>query len=117
MSDKEIHIHVGENFDAMAKRVADAWHRAEKQEAVCERHISFVGWDMLASVMTNRRYELLRYVKHHPVESVAALARAIHRDYKRVHEDVSALENIGLLQRQNGKLFAGYDRIESSISL
>lgn len=117
MSKKEVHIHVGENFDAMAKRVSDAWHRAEKGEDVFEHHTSFVSWDMLASVMTNRRYELLRYIKRHPVKSVASLAREMHRDYKRVHEDVSALESAGLIQRQDGMLLAGYDRIESSILL
>ncbi len=117
MTDKHINIHVGEGFDAVAKRVAEAWHRAERGEPVQERHVSFVSWDLLSSVMTNRRYELLRYVHHHPAKNIASLAREMHRDYKRVYEDVHALESAGLISRRGGMWCADYNRIDSSIHL
>lgn len=49
MTDKRMELHVGEGFDEVAKRVTDAWHRAEHGEDVHEIHTSFVSWDLLAS--------------------------------------------------------------------
>lgn len=117
MTEKYINIHVGEGFDKTEKRIAEAWHRAEQGENVQEHHISFISWDLLASVMTNRRYELLRYIHQHPVKNIAELARDMHRDYKRVYTDVHALESAGLLSRENGLILADYDSINSSIPL
>jgi len=116
---KGITLHVGESFDTVAGRVAKAWHRAERGEDVHERHVTFASWEALSSVMTKKRYELLRYVRHHPVRSVAALARDIGRDYKRVHEDVEALTEIGLLERGVGLwgLRAPFDQIQTTISI
>ena len=113
---KGVTLHVGEGFDAVAQRVADAWHRAERGEDVHERHVTFVSWEAIASVMTEKRYELLRYVRRHPARSVAALAREIGRDYKRVHEDIEALAKIGLIERDHG-LRAPFDQIEATISI
>lgn len=113
---KEIKLHVGENFDQVASRVAGAWHRAERGEAVHEHHVTFVSWKAISSVMTEKRYELLRYLRHHPARSVAALARDVGRDYKRVHEDVQALAGIGLIERDRG-LRAPFDEIQATISL
>jgi predicted transcriptional regulator len=117
MTDKQINIHLGEGFEAVAKRVKSAWKRAARGEKIYERHVSFVSWDLLASVMTNRRYELLRYVHNHPTKNIASLAREMRRDYKRVYEDVHALESVGLINLQDGMLRTDYDRIDSSIQL
>ncbi len=112
----EVELHVGEDFDSVSKRVAAAWHRAEHDEEVSEHHVTFASWSAISSVMTEKRYELLRYVHRHPVKSVAALARDIGRDYKRVHEDVEALAEIGLIERGNG-IKVPFDRIQATISI
>jgi predicted transcriptional regulator len=113
---KGVTLHVGESFDAVAQRVADAWHRAERGEDVHERHVTFVSWAAISRVMTEKRYELLRYLRRHPARSVAALARENGRDYKRVHEDVEALAEIGLIERDHG-LRTPCDQIETTISI
>lgn len=116
---REISVHVGEKFDAVAGRVAKAWHRAARGEQVSERHVTFATWEALSSVMTPKRYELLRYVRRHPARSVAALARDIGRDYKRVHEDVAALTEIGLIERGVGiaGLRAPFNQIQTTIRI
>ena len=91
-------------------------HRAERGKDVHEQHVTFASWEAISSVMTKKRYELLRYLRHHPVPSVAALARDIGRDYKRVHEDVEALTGIGLIERSHG-LRAPFDQIQTTISI
>jgi predicted transcriptional regulator len=62
--------------------------------------------------MTANRLELLRQVDRMPARSVLALARALGRDYKRVHEDVEALVAAGLLGCGEAGLRAEYDAIQ-----
>lgn len=100
-----------------ARRFIDAWHRAERGEKFCERHIAFESWDALARVLTGKRVELLRYVHRHKVKSVRALAKALERDYSNVHADVQALAGAGLLKASNDGLRADYDTIETRIAI
>jgi predicted transcriptional regulator len=110
---REVEIHVEQTAEAMAARFVDAWRRAERGEVVDERHLSFESWKGLSRVLTAKRLELRR----HPAASVAALARAIGRDYKRVHEDVEALAESGLLTRDEAGLRTGYDEIRATIAV
>jgi predicted transcriptional regulator len=108
---------LGGGFDEVARRVADVRHRAERGEPVePEEHLTFESWEAMTSVMTPRRFELLHHLHRHPAASVAALARALGRDYKRVHEDVGALERVGLINRDHG-LRADYDEIRAVIAM
>ena len=65
--------------------------------------------------MTANRLEILRHVHRSPTASTLALARALNRDYKRVHEDVDALTNAGLLERRDAGLHADYDAIQIAL--
>jgi len=119
---KELQIHIGDGFDAMSKRVTDAWHRAERgelTEANAERHVGFETFELFSRIMTPRRVELLRHLHRQPARSIRALALALGRDYRRVHEDVSALVDAGLLDKDETGLHADYDavRIETRITM
>lgn len=100
-----------------ARRFVDAWHRAERGETFHERHLAFESWDALARVLTGKRMELLRYVRHHKVASVRALAKALKRDYRNVHADVQALTAARLLEAAEDGLRADYDAIETKIAI
>jgi predicted transcriptional regulator len=95
----------------------DAWHRTERGETLNERVLAFESWEGLARVMTGERYRLLRHVHDHPEPSVSALARALGRQYRRVHADVAALEQAGLPDRAEGGVRATADRIHAEIAL
>ena len=111
-------VFVGGTLKDAATRVADAWRRAERGEPVeTQDNVTFVSWSALASHMTEKRYELLRRLHERPAVSIRALARDLGRDFKRVHEDVAALEAIGLIEREGGLLRADYDEIHASIRL
>ena len=111
-------ILVGGSLRDAAQRVADVWHRAEQGEQVePEDNVTFVSWSALASVMSDRRYELLRHLHQHPASSIRALAREVGRDFKRVYEDIKALEAVGLVERDGHMLRADYDAIHTSILL
>ena len=116
---RELKIHVGETRDAMAARFIEAWHRAEHGETTSERHLSFDSFETMTRVLTPKRLELLRHLHRQPSASVAALSRAVQRDYKRVHEDVEALATAGLIERASDgtALFAPYETIQTTIAM
>lgn len=114
---RDLNVHVGGSFDDIAARVAGAWHRAKAGDTVGEDHLTFENWDALTKVMTAKRLELLRHLHAHPQKSVAALARSLQRDYRRVHEDVAILMNSGLIEQDETGLHAGYDEIRTVIAL
>jgi len=112
-------IKVGSGLRTAVAEVAEAWKAAAAgapQESTDK--IYFVDWSALCSVLTPKRYELIRYLrKEQTVVSIRALARALSRDIKRVHEDVVALEELGLIARnhETGVLSTDIDEITSTI--
>ena len=113
---KTAQLHVGSLKD-MGNRFIVAWHRAEKGEVVNETHITFLDFETMLSALSPKRLELLRYVRQHGATSVRELATKISRDYKNVHEDVVALEAIGLLLREGRKIIAPWDEVQTSVPL
>lgn len=103
---EDMKVVVGGTAEDDAAAFLDAVERAEHGEAVHERVLSFQSWEGLASVMTGERYRLLRHLHAHPEPSVSALARALGRQYRRVHEDVTVLEGAGLVIRDAAQAWA-----------
>jgi len=106
-----IRLHV-ESLEASGRRFVEAWRRAESGERVHEEHLSFASLEGLLATLSPKRIELIRLVRRRPHLSIAALARELGRDYKRVHGDVRALEMAGLLEEDETGLrapFAGAD--------
>jgi predicted transcriptional regulator len=115
---KDIDLHVGYDPTASKARVLDAIRRAEAGAVAPESHVTFESWNGLSKALSGKRLELLRHVRQQPAPTVAELARALGRDYKRVHEDVEILTTAGLLDRtQGGSVCAVYDEIRALISL
>lgn len=112
-----VKVVVGGHIEDDATAFLNAWHRAERGEPVHERVLAFESWEGLAQVMTGERYRLLRHLHEHPEPSVSALARALARQYRRVHADVAALEQAGLLDRSTGVVRTTADRISAEIQL
>lgn len=111
-------IYVGGTLEDAARRVAEAWNKAARGEAVePEDNVTFVSWSALSTVMTDRRHELLRHLHRAPAPSLRSLARDLGRDYKRVHADVAALAAVGLIRRDGRTLRADYSAIETRIML
>jgi predicted transcriptional regulator len=112
-------IHVGDSLGTIGKRVKDAVRRDQEGERMREHHLTFDSFATLAKVLTPRRLELLRHVHKHPAASIRALAQALGRDYRRVHEDVKALATAGLLERaaEGTEVTAPHDAIETRVAL
>lgn len=113
---RKVQLHI-ESLEESGARFVDAWHRLERGEAMAERHVSFVSLEALMAALTPRRLDLLRSLHEAPAASIADLARRTGRDYKRVHEDVGALETAGLITREADRLVVPFDEIEASLRL
>jgi predicted transcriptional regulator len=112
---KTVQIHVGDDLETIGKRVIDAWHRAERGELTgqsAEIHIGFENWETMTRTLSPKRLELLRHVHRHPAKNIRALAQALGRDYRRVHEDVEALGAAGLLDRDKDGVRTDYDAFD-----
>lgn len=113
----KLEVHVGGSFADTKRRVMNAVAAADHGPVESQTHITFETWAALSNVMTPKRFEILRRVHRQPAPSVAALARDLGRDYKRVHEDVEALVETGLLDREHGEVRTNYDEIRAIIAL
>jgi predicted transcriptional regulator len=111
-----IKLNVG-SIDDMGKRFVDTWHSIEKGKDVKETNLTFFNWREMVSALSPKRLELLRNIHAQPAKSIAAIAKALGRDYKRVYEDVSALEHAGLLIRDGALIKAPYDIVQANVSL
>jgi predicted transcriptional regulator len=113
----EIKLQVGGSLADDLATFKEAWRRAEAGDHRPERILSFESWEGLASVMTTERYRLLRHLHAHPEVSVNALARALDRQYRRVHADVAMLEKVGLIERVGGEVRATADTLHAVVTL
>lgn len=116
MAEREIQV----TADALARAGADvaaAWKAAEAGKPVpVSDSIYFRDWSALCAVLTPKRFDMIRHLRSAPAEGIRALARDLGRDVKRVHEDVVALEEIGLIERDgDGRLTAPFAEIASII--
>jgi predicted transcriptional regulator len=112
---RKISAHV-ETLEESGRRFVDAWRRAERGERVQEEHLSFESLEGLLATLSPKRIELVRFVRRRPNLSIAAVARALGRDYKRVHGDVRALEMAGLLEEGEAGLRAPYAGVDAQLS-
>jgi len=85
--------------------------------AIGERVLSFESWEGLARVLTGERFRLLRHVHASPAPTISPLARSLDRQYRRVHADVTALEQAELLERSADGLRTTADRMRTEITL
>lgn len=112
---KTVHVHIGETLESAGRRFLEGWKRAERGELTpesAELHVGFENWETMVRTLSPKRLELLRHVHQHPAKSIRALAQSLGRDYRRVHEDVEALEAAGLLDRDEEGVRADYDAFD-----
>lgn len=116
MRKRPVNVHVGSMKD-MGRRFIRAWKQVARGEKVREEQLTFADLATLLNALSPKRLELLREVHRESARSVRALAQRLQRDYKRVHEDVETLTELGLLQRDDGRVAAAYDVIHADFDL
>lgn len=81
-------------------------------------HFDFESPAALFRVLTPKRWELIECLQQDGPLGVRALARALGRDVKRVHEDATALIAVGLVEKTpEGKLVVPFAEIRADFML
>lgn len=65
--------------------------------------LSFGDIETMRKVLTPKRVELLKVIKHKKPGSVYALAKLARRDAKSVNTDVKVLESLGMLRAKKNR--------------
>jgi predicted transcriptional regulator len=84
-----------EIISAAGKRFKDVWKSGKSSPAV----FTFSSPSQLFSVISPKRWELIERLQHLGPSTIRGLARALDRDVKRVHDDVMAMIDWGLVER------------------
>lgn len=101
---------------AMGERFVGAWKSGEEQSPVAV--LTFSSPAQLFSVLTPKRWELIEHLQKIGPSSIRGLSRSLDRGIKRVHEDVTALAQWGLIEKtEDNKIWVPYEEIEADFIL
>src|SRR5262245_17705959 len=94
------------------ERTADAMRRIDAGQGYQGEFYSFTTLPLMLKVFSIKRWELITKLQELGPCSLRALARALDRDVKRVHEDVQVLLQEGIVERDKvEKLFVPFAHI------
>lgn len=101
---------VDESLKAVRAGFLSSW-KSGKYEG---EHFDFESPAALFRVLTPKRWELIQILQGTGPLGVRALARALGRDVKRVHEDAAAMIEVGMVEKtDDGKLVVPFDEIRA----
>jgi len=111
-------LRIRRNTDAaltdMGKRFTAAWKSGRSAAHV----FTFESPAALFRVLSPKRWELLERLQSLGPSSLRGLARSLERDVKRVHEDVAALIEVGLIEKtEQGRIHVPFEVIEADFEL
>ena len=106
MSDKDLQVKIEseEEFFADLLQQAERLDRGEIPARPVER-VSFPDLTTFYHYCTPKRLELLQELHKLDAVSIHALAKHLHRHYKNVFVDIKALEQAGLVQKNEQGLY------------
>lgn len=93
---KKVRIIV-EDIDGTKQRWRAALLAGKRADHAGITVISVPSWEVLAKVLSAPRLQILARLPELKPTSIAALARALGRDFKNVHAEVTFLANLGLI--------------------
>jgi len=119
MNTQVLHVRVGEDLPLTLERAAQAMRSLEKGEHPTPNfELGFENVAQFFSVFTPKRWELLAALREHGPISIFSLARLLHRDYKNVHADISALIEWTVVDKTEDNLvYAPFEDISVDVHL
>ena len=108
-----------ESFDAFKSRALDTARALDRGGAFeGEAHLSFPDLETLLTILTPKRFALMRALRQSGSSSVRALSGKLGRDYKAVHSDVAALIAHGLIEREaKDRVSVRWDHVHADLRL
>jgi len=107
---------VDATLDAMGRRFVASWRKGLPSTPLAT--FTFSSPAQLFSVISPKRWELIETLQRLGPTGIRPLARALERDVKRVHDDVSTLVDWGIVERtEAGLVHVPYDVIHADFNL
>lgn len=113
-----------ESFETMREETVEMARTAASDESDSQPSVvSFANVDQLRKILTERRIELLRALiaLDGAAESITALADALDRDYRSVHDDVTLLDSYGVIfvveEGRAKRPYVPYQRVHLDVEL
>ncbi len=107
-----IHIQAGGEMIDRARAGALAAVRSGKYQG---EHFGFESPAALFRTITPKRWELLAVLQKTGPLGIRGLARELDRDFRRVHDDVTALLQVGLIEKtDDGKVWVPFKEIRTN---
>lgn len=98
----------------MGRRFVHAWKTGKSESD----WLSFESIEGMFRALTPARWETLKFLQERGANSIRGLARDMERDVHRVHDDVTALKEHGLVaETEDGKVHVPYDVIHTEFDL
>ena len=121
MKTKKITIEI-RTLDNTLKEAGDVFEKLKKGQVVAEKSaLYFPNLKEMRRVLTEKRLELLRTIKHKKPSSVYELSRILNRDLKNVLQDVAYLADLGIVKVEETKdkkvPSVAYDRIAFEVAI
>jgi len=115
----KLNIIVGEPEASMRGRLLEHARKidaGEEVEPMCE--LGFTRITQMSEVFTPKRWELVEVLKATGAQSIYALAKRLHRHYRNVYQDVTALTEWLVIEKdEDGKVFVPWDEIDVQFPL
>ena len=117
MRDLQISIKTWDDSSREASDLLRGFDQGVFPERTVER-VYFHDFKTLLRYITPKRLVLLEELHKSGPMSVNALAKHLKRSYKNVHDDVAALETVGLIERdEQRKVCVLWNEIETTLKL
>jgi predicted transcriptional regulator len=108
-------------WESFKERALESAREFDRGEENGPRVLSFEDPERIQRLLTPRRLELLRSVMENPPGSIRQLAERLERNVSDVHDDVTLLEEYGIMKlEQDGRAkrpVVPYDEIEIEVTL
>jgi predicted transcriptional regulator len=103
-------------LEGMGRDFVRAWNGRTPTDPIAT--FTFSSPTQLFSVISPKRWELIEHLQKLGPSSIRGLARSLERDVRRVHDDVAALIEWGIIERDdNGKVLVPFDVIHADFDL
>ena len=88
----------GDHLNQLFEKVKEGEISESEPQKIVARNTDDIG-----KILTRERIRLLHIIRQNKPESISELARMLDRKESNVHNDITFLEGIGLLEIKNGK--------------
>ena len=115
---KEAIIRIVNDDDSVLNEAGERFKKVWKSRRPSPAVFTFSSPAQLFSVISPKRWQLIEHLQHLGPSTIRGLARSLDRDVKHVHDDITAMMDWGLVERNDdGMVHVPYSVIHAEFDL